>query len=292
MAEAEAVRRAGLLEVDTPEGLRIGLELAGVGERLGALAIDLAILGPIYALFVFIVAPRVDAEIVTTLALFVLRYGYFLGFELTWQGATPGKRILRLKAVARDGGSLDGRAIAVRNLMRDVELFFPLQAVLGGFAVLGDGPRWLGWLAFAWLAVLLFLPLFNRMRARVGDLLAGTVVVRMPRPRFVVDEAMLDKQRASKHRIQPEHLIHYGVLELERLAELLREIDPTGEREGELFLRVAETIATRVGYPIEHARDDPEGFLRAFYGAQRSFLERQLLFGRRKSDKHHQFERV
>lgn len=288
MAKAER----GRLEIETPEGLRIGLELAGVGERLGALGIDVALLGSVYALFAFIVAPNVDAEIVSMLALFVLRYGYFLGFELAWQGATPGKRILRLKAVARDGGPLDGRAIAVRNVMRDVELFFPLQAALGGFEVLGEGPRWLGWLAFAWLAVLLFLPLFNPMRARVGDLLAGTVVVRVPRPRFVVDEATLGKQRASQHLIRPEHLVYYGALELERLAELLREIDPMGEREAALFVRVAETIATRVGYPVDPAKADSEGFLRAFYGAQRAFLERQLLFGRRKLDKHGEFERV
>jgi len=46
------------------------------------------------------------------------------------------------------------------------------------------------------------------------------------------------------------------------------------------------------GKPEEVFAADPEGFLRAFYGAQRAFLERQLLFGRRKLDKHGEFERV
>jgi hypothetical protein len=140
--------------------------------------------------------------------------------------------------------------------------------------------------------VLLALPLFNRMRARAGDLLAGTVVVRVPRPKLVVDEAALGKHRANQHAIRLEHLGVYGATELERLAELLREIDPIGAPEANLYARVAATIAIRVGYPFEQATRDPEGFLRAFYGAQRAFLERQLLFGRRKLDKHGEFERV
>jgi hypothetical protein len=78
----------------------------------------------------------------------------------------------------------------------------------------------------------------------------------------------------------------YGALELEALARILREVDPQSERGHVLLTRVAHTIAAKIGLSTPFVASDPDGFLRAFYGAQRAFLERQQLHGRRKADKH------
>ena len=90
----------------------------------------------------------------------------------------------------------------------------------------------------------------------------------------------------------PEQLAVYGEKELEALARLLREVDPDTRAGAELTLRVAKTIAARIGWRDNAWAEDPETFLRQMYGAQRAHLERQLLFGRRKVDKNADVQRV
>ena len=43
------------------------------------------------------------------------------------RGATPGKRMLGLRVVARDGARLTGGAVIARNAMREIEVFLPLS---------------------------------------------------------------------------------------------------------------------------------------------------------------------
>ena len=285
---------AAELHVDTPEGLRLRLRLAGLGERLGALLIDLSLILVGYFLFAVMLGFGLDLTGGSRLPLlllgFGLRHGYFLFFELRWQGATPGKRALGLKVVPRDGGSLDGRAVLARNLLRDAELFLPIYVMLAPEALVGESPKWLYVVAFAWVGVFSGLPLLNAARARAGDLVAGTVVIRLPRARLEVDEAEI--ARKSPHVFGAEQLSIYGAKELDTLAYLLRELDPDGGPDRDLFVALARTIAWRVGYVGPPVEQDAEGFLRAFYGAQRAYLERQLLFGRRKADKNAAVESV
>ncbi len=116
---------------------------------------------------------------------FVLRNGYFLLFELTPRAATPGKRALGLRVVARDGGRLDQRGgVRPQRHARDRDV--PAAGVPGrSSASAGEQvDAVMGLLALAWSGMFLLFPLFNRDRLRVGDFVAGTWVVRRAAPRL------------------------------------------------------------------------------------------------------------
>ena len=272
------------LQLDTPEGITLQLSVAGVGERLAALLADLALLAVVYGAVALFFSVALAAPGLVVLVGFIVRHGYFVCFESRWQGRTPGKRLLGLKVVQRDGGALDARSVFVRNLVRDVELLVPFLLLASPEVTTGESPLWLWFPAMAWVCVFALLPIVHPHRMRASDLVAGTVVIRLPAAALQPDEAGgTARLRLDFH---PRHLSVYGALELEALARILREVDPHSERGHELLARVAHTIAAKIGLQTPVVAHDPDAFLRAFYGAQRAFLERQQLHGRRKADKH------
>src|SRR5512133_2186652 len=93
----------------TPEGVDLGLELATAGSRAGAFIIDLLImvilLVVVTVVLAFLAVPGVEQFllILWLIGFFILRNGWFSLFEMGSRGATPGKRVLGLRVVARDG---------------------------------------------------------------------------------------------------------------------------------------------------------------------------------------------
>ncbi len=155
------------LAIDTPERVPIRYELAGIGSRFAAGTLDVAILGfvlvalGIVMLFVLDVTMNDfrDGWRAITLAAYgvalAVVWAYYLGFELLWDGQTPGKRVMRLRVVSEDGGPAPAAAIVVRNVLRVADMLpLVLVHVLGG--------------------VVMFV---SRRSKRIGDLAAGTVVV-------------------------------------------------------------------------------------------------------------------
>jgi uncharacterized RDD family membrane protein YckC len=265
-------------EVVTPEGVPIRLTVALAGDRLGAFAIDMLALGAaVLALGLALLFAGVGGDLagaLTILFIFLVWTFYFPAFELAWQGQTPGKRMLRLRAVDARGGPLGAEAIIARNLTRELELLVPIMAVL----TLGAG-GWLTLAALGWMVVFGFLPLFNRDRLRVGDLIAGTVVIRIPEAVLLED---LSRRAAPAHAFGEAQLDVYGVYELQVLEGVLRGAAQPGHQEA---LRiVAAKIREKIGW--EGPVADDEAFLRAFYAALRGRLERRLLFGKRRTSKH------
>ena len=120
------------------------------------------------------------------LGFFVLRNGWFSLFEMGRRGATPGKRLMGLRVVARDGARLTGGAVIARNAMREIEVFLPLSFLVAAGAE-GTADTFLVLFALMWSGIFLFFPLFNRDRLRVGDLVAGTWVVRAGRSKLGAD---------------------------------------------------------------------------------------------------------
>jgi len=276
---------ARVREVMTPEGVPVRFEVAEAGDRAAAFLLDmLAVLGLTLLLLaaplVLALSGRLPADVPLALALllsFLVRTFYFTWFELRWQGATPGKRRIGLRAVDARGGPVSAEAIVARNLTREVEVFLPLAALSAPELLWPGAPGWARLVALGWLLLLLFLPLLNRDRLRLGDLVAGTLVVHTPAPALQAD---LARGAPAALAFTPAQLEAYGIYELQVLEELLRAGTPA--RTGTLSA-VAAQVRRKIGWSGPAV--DAEAFLRAFYAAMRERLERRLLFGKRRADK-------
>jgi hypothetical protein len=112
---------------------------------------------------------------------------------------------------------------------------------------------------------------------RVGDLIAGTWVVRTPRRKL--GGSVVHPHVEPSFVFTEEQLAAYGEFELQKLEEVLR-------REDELSLIVvAQAIQRRIGWT--GGGDDME-FLQAYYAALCQRLERNMLFGKRRANKYEQ----
>jgi uncharacterized RDD family membrane protein YckC len=282
-------------EFVTPEGAALPLELAGASDRLVAFVIDALIIGVLLlaTIYLFTLVGPGATSALFILAIFILTHFYFTLFELRWQGRTPGKKFTDLRVIDRAGGRLTASAIFVRNATRLVEVAYPLAIVLNPGVLIDDASPLVGFAAFLWLLVLGFFPLFNRDRLRVGDLIAGTVVVHVPRQVLLPDLAEWKPRPAEpvaspaptasgapEYAFTAEQLDIYGIYELQVLEEVLRRERP--DRMAALRL-VAEKVAKKIRW--EGGAYEPAAFLAAFYSAQRARLEQRLLFGQRKERK-------
>jgi uncharacterized RDD family membrane protein YckC len=271
----------------TPEGVPLRLTVAGAGDRVGALLLDqIFIVASVLALAVPLLWLSARRAVTGDVALAAILFGIFLArnayypfFELAWQGRTPGKRLLKIRVVDRHGGPLTAEAVLARNLTREVEIFLPIAAAFGAGSFFPGAPGLARLLALAWLLLFGLLPLFNGDRLRVGDLLAGTMVVLQPEPRLLPD---LSEGVAASGALAftPAQLDAYGIYELQVLEDVLRAGGP-GRRE--TLEAVAERIRGRIGLG---EREPAEDFLRGYYAALRARLEARLLLGKRRADKH------
>jgi len=166
VASAEALLDTSR-SVDTPEGCRIDLRVAGPVSRARAWLIDFLIRVGLYmtAAQMLVFFGKVGSGVLLIMV-FALEWLYPVFFEGLWRGATPGKHLCKLAVLHDDGTPIGLASSFIRNTLRAVD-FFPL---LYGFGV-----------------VTMFL---NRDYKRLGDLAAGTVVV-------YTDEPALPKADAS-----------------------------------------------------------------------------------------------
>lgn len=238
------------LEVRTPESIAFNYELAGLGSRFLALIVDQAIqILALVAIFYGIVmagaravarhaAPPLSDKLAQSLAialvvaiLFVVLFGYFIVFEALWNGQTPGKKLLGLRVV-RDGGyPIDFGASLIRNLIR-------------------VGEQLVGYYILAAISALI-----SPENKRLGDLAAGTIVVR---------DARLAPPRDLSRRAEPEpaysptaYLSGQERALVKRFLERRAALSP--QRRQELASQLASRVRDRV--PAELARLDDESLL-------------------------------
>jgi uncharacterized RDD family membrane protein YckC len=151
--------------IDTPENIEFRYAVAGIGSRFLAALIDTLliivlqlVLSIMYAVVMNNLPLNSAAESVLTgiviVVSFVFFWGYYLFFELAWNGQSPGKRAVRLRVVRHGGRPVTFVASATRNLIRIVDLL-PFLYVLG-----------------------LLTMFIDRRTRRLGDLAAGTLVVK------------------------------------------------------------------------------------------------------------------
>jgi len=158
------------LAIDTPEQIALELPLAGIGSRFLALAIDsvlqvismfvLFLLGAMFATSYASLTNGLDRFFSQTIGAFILillpfclYWGYFAFFEILWQGKTPGKRIAGIRVIHQSGRPMTSMECLGRNLMRGLD-------ILPGMYGVG-----------------LICMMCNKQNRRVGDYVAGTIVV-------------------------------------------------------------------------------------------------------------------
>jgi len=286
MKALRTARAPATLELVTPEAIRLTFPLASLGARLLAFGIDMTIV--LVAIIVMSLAGMVTSwSGMALIGIFLFRQFYFVAFEVLWHGATPGKRLLGLRAVSRDGRGLTVDAVFARNLLRDVELFIPALVLLAPETVMGTAPTWVTVVAGLWAVMIALLPVLTRDNLRAGDLVGGTVVVMVPRALLVQDEAAPTSRAPSASQalvFTKAQLSLYGEHELETLATVMRKIEE-GQADHHDQAHIARTIAAKIGYAGPEPTHEPARFLRAFYRQQRAALEKGLLFGKRKASK-------
>ena len=158
------------LTIDTPEQVTLEYQLAGMGSRFLGVLFDSLIQIIIYFALALIAAFAMPARVEwwtpaskwvqagIILFSFCLYWGYYAIFEIIWKGQTPGKRQAGIRVIKEDGRSITAFDAVARNLLRIVDQF-------PGFYAVG-----------------LITMYFNKSHKRLGDFVAGTVVVHDRKP--------------------------------------------------------------------------------------------------------------
>jgi len=276
-------------EIITPEGVSIPVELADYGERVSAFLIDWVIWTVativIYLPIVLLIGKAGSILIAISVALFIgflIRNLYFVYFEIAWRGATPGKRVVGLRVIDRHGGPLLPTAVIARNLTREVEMFLPLGILLSGGRSAEGAIAWEQLSLAIWMLFFALLPAINRDRMRGGDLIAGTMVIALPKRALSSDLV----EETVQFSFTEQQLRAYGAFELQVLEELLRR--PDSEKGLQVLNDVCDTICRKIVWTAPVPPNQVARFLRDFYTAERAFLEREQLYGKARVDKHAQ----
>ncbi|MFP4054576.1 MAG: RDD family protein [Phycisphaerae bacterium] len=224
------------LTIRTPEGVTFSLELAGPVRRLLAWLLDIAVLAPLIYVLVMVVYMNTALHnmwgiAILTVTLYMLPILYGATLEAWWKGRTVGKRVLGLRVADEQGLSLRAGQVVVRNLLRIADRL-PVLYLLGGASVL-----------------------LSRHFQRLGDLAAGTVVVRV-RPAEIPD---LDQIRPDKYNsfLDYPHLVgrlRQRVLPQEArvaVSALLRRDMLSGEARTALLKELADHFRSVVTFPPE-----------------------------------------
>jgi uncharacterized RDD family membrane protein YckC len=157
------------LRIDTPEQVALELPVAGIGSRFLAVAVDTllqVVVSVAVVLTLFYTVPTLGARVpslaaqvgptIAILFLFCVYWGYFAFFETLWSGRTPGKRLVRIRVVKESGRAITVYEAITRNILRAIDFLPGMYGI--GVAVM----------------------MLNRNSRRVGDYVAGTLVVHDP----------------------------------------------------------------------------------------------------------------
>jgi len=161
------VQSSDQLHIHTPEQIALELPLAGIGSRFLGLAIDTLLQIVLYLVGALLFAwmgtsgiarmvgwlPPSWLGAVGILFIFCVYWGYFAIFEIFWNGQTPGKRLAKIRVIQQSGRPINAYEAIGRNLMRAIDI---LPTMYGAGLVC---------------------MMLNSQNRRIGDFVAGTVVI-------------------------------------------------------------------------------------------------------------------
>ena len=239
------------ISVATPEGVTLEATLAGVGSRFVAGVIDQLLRWSVLLALVTLLAVLEEdigngfsgAGVVTIIvAVFFVQFGYDVLFEVLASGRTPGKRWTGLRVVKKGGTPVGFLASALRNILRIVDS-------LPGFYLVGI------------LSVM-----FTANNQRLGDLAAGTIVVRERRQSTALPPSPVFSGPATADSA----LYDVSAVSAEELATVRRFLDRRATLTPEARDRLARDMATRLGPKVvgPSRQWEPEAFLEYLVAAK------------------------
>jgi uncharacterized RDD family membrane protein YckC len=184
------VPSADHLQIDTPEQIALELPLAGIGSRFLGLAIDTLLQFALYFIGVLLLwfaasvigigrylrwIPANFVPALVILFMFCVYWGYFAFFEIIWKGQTPGKRLAKIRVIHESGRPINVYEAIGRNLLRVID---GLPGMYGVGVVC---------------------MILNSQNRRLGDYVAGTVVVHDQRTEEVSPEWNMAAETAPSH---------------------------------------------------------------------------------------------
>ena len=228
--------------METPEHVEVRFELAGLGSRAAAAIADLALISAILIplnigtemLGLESMLGRWASALIYLLMGFAL-IGYYVLFEGLNGGRTPGKILLGLRVVMDTGRPITLTAAALRNLIR--------------------GPEYASLLLPAVLTMVL-----HRGNKRLGDLAAGTIVVRDHPTEWKLAPVRTDEEAVE---VGPPELSEAEFRLLDRLLARLSDLAP------EVQIRMTVELAQRFETRVPRRTTDPEEYLVALYEEER-----------------------
>ncbi|AFY83637.1 RDD family protein [Oscillatoria acuminata] len=247
------------INIQTPESVNLEFTLAGIGNRAYALIFDYLILGLIQLALVLLwgflswfladillntVATSSRAQqwlsAIWFLLLFAVYVGYFVWFEVFWQGQTPGKRRVQIRVIRDDGRPCGLQQSTLRALLRPVDDLLFIGA---------------------------FLIALSSREKRVGDWVAGTLVIQEDR---AIAEANFTLSESAK-------LLKNQLLERANLSALLpddfaiireylqRRTQITIEARSQIGRQLATQVKRAIILEPLHKKVSAEEFLEAVY---------------------------
>jgi len=238
------------LIIDTPEQIPLEFSLAGVGSRALAMMLDALVLLLIYVVLGvgagFVVG---SLELASTTAsswavaiiiflFFLVNWGYFSISEILMKGQTFGKRQLNLRVIKDSGAPIGPYEAIGRNLLRAVD-----------------------WLPFFY-GIGIVVALLNKQNKRLGDMVAGTVVVHERPLAEIMPISTVPTTAAAQ--AQPVSAYNSSRLSVDELQLIEAFLQRRYELPPQLRIQTAFQIAARVSRTLEiptQGRPDPETLL-------------------------------
>lgn len=236
-----------MIRIQTPESVDLAYEPVGLGSRFLAALLDGLIQAGaviVIGLLMFFTGFLVDlggfgllgniALAILLLLLGLLFSLYKMLFEAFWNGQTPGKRMAGIRVVRSNGLPVTFLPVLIRNLMRIVD-YLP------------------GWYALGTLCLL-----FSKQHQRLGDMAAGTVVVRDRKAAAPVVPVALNRQPSVDLDRLTEHARRLTEADLAPARSFLQRRNQILEG-NRLYLaqQLAENLAAKMGWQERVERAEP-----------------------------------
>jgi len=213
------------LNIETPENISLGFTVAGIGSRFLAALIDtslIVVLELLAILPVFALSGRTSAWLMAVLSLiaFGFFWGYYVFFEMFWNGQSPGKRWVGLRVVRAEGTPEGLSESLIRNLIRLID-FLPIAYGVGVITMFIDGrSRRLGDMAGGTLVIhdrpAVKLEALGAVASLVSDpARSRTILGDFPLERLTqADLQLLENYLGRRHQVADSDLLARQILEM------------------------------------------------------------------------------